>query len=527
MIARLLFFLLAVAPAVLAPAVLAPAVLAQDAPSVRFAPFDPEGACGEPYLVLNTNTGTASSCVNGAWMPGTIGNGVPLAAQLPDTCTPDAIPALVVLLNPPGIYACTAQDTWTPVGPAGYRADNYASLAGALAAAGDNAEIILPENYTATLPSQLAITHSGVTLRCANGAGIAKGFSGDAIRISGRNVVIDGCRIDGAKGRYAGGLIVVNGANGVLIRNSTLTNGAGTGLGIFGSTRVTVTGSTLTQNLGSPIYAQDGLDQIEIGFNSIDSSTASPPNGIDTIGVHTYANGGTATNISIHDNTIVHGGDNFAIEVGSFGPNSQLPANVVVGNNWINLVRDSNGGVSYSTLMQGSVLGNRIDAGGRAVRINGIELVSTTDVVVADNILTNTPAATTYTISINGGSRNIVENNVFEGGIYVGTSRVGAPSVNDNVIQQNILTVPPGAAMPRGVIWFQCNTFTGSVSRNVVRHNVIYGNSSGAGVYLENDFWANGGKVDSNDAGANQISGATDAVHIGPHVTNTVVDGGG
>ncbi len=416
------------------------------------------------------------------------------------------------------------KNRWTVVGPNVYLASAYTSLAAAVAAAGNTSEILLTDGYTTTLNAPLLLNGQGVTLRCAPGALIAKGFSGDAIQITGQNVTIEGCTLDGARNSYSGGLITMSGAQGVRVHASTVSGAAGIGIAIYSSSGVNISGSVIDQNGSSPIFAQDGIDNLEIASNTIDSSAAAPA-GVDTIGVHTYLAGASASNISIHDNTIVHGGDNFAIEVGAFGASSLPPANVDVDNNTITLLRQCNGGISYSTLAGGSISGNNIDAGGYTMGIDGIELVSTSNVAAISNAIVNTQANTTYVLAINGGSGNLIQNNTIAGGIYAGTTRESWPNVNANIIQGNTVTVAPAAALPRGLIWFQCNTPQCSVSNNQVANNILTGNNSGVGVNFENDYGQAGGLVDSNLVNANQVTGATPAVNIGAGVTNTQVGG--
>ena len=101
------------------------------------------------------------------------------------------------------------KNRWTVVGPNVYLASAYTSLAAAVAAAGNMSEILLTDGYTTTLNAPLLLNGQGVTLRCAPGALIAKGFSGDAIQITGQNVTIEGCTLDGARNSYSGGLITI------------------------------------------------------------------------------------------------------------------------------------------------------------------------------------------------------------------------------------------------------------------------------------------------------------------------------
>jgi hypothetical protein len=348
---------------------------------------------------------------------------------------------------------------------------------------------------------------------------IIKGFDGDLMQVTGANIAIDGCTMDGARIAHNGGMIMVDNAVGLLIKNCTIENGADTALSMFMAFGALVTGNKMVGNLGCPIFAQDFLNQIEIAGNAVDSSAVIAPEGVDTIGVHTYLAGGTATNISIHDNTIVHGGNNFAIEVGGFGPNSLPPSGVVIRSNQITLGIPSNGGISLSTVNNGTVGNNAIDAQGHVINIDGVELVSTNGVSATYNTVKNTAFGATYTVAVNGGSNNTVSNNVFAGGIYMGTSRVQSPNVNGNIIQNNVLTAPTGAVFPRGLIWLQCNTTNCSVSRNLITGNTLGGNGSGPGINFENDYGT--GMMDSNNAGGNQVTGASIGINIGPNVTNT------
>jgi hypothetical protein len=495
---------------------------AQSQPAVRFTPVDPAGPCIVSYIQLNTNTGTVSTCKNNFWTVTRAGDGVPETADLPAQCTYTSVPTLVLVTGGsarPALYACTPQNTWAPVGPDLYRADTYPSLQAAIDAAGSEAEVLLPDGYTAPLRSELNLSGHDVTLHCAPGATIAKAFAGDAIHITGSNIAIDGCRIEGPG--LPGGLVRLNDAHGVLIRKSTLTGSGGIAVAIYTSADVTVSQSTFTQNGGSPIFAQDRIEHLEIANNTIDSSNLVSPHSIDTIGVHTWMPGGTVSDISIHDNTIVHGGDNFAVEVGAFSEHAIAPVRVSVDRNNIRMTRDSNGGVSYSTVNHGSVSGNHFDAGGHAMYIDAIELAAANHITVDSNTLIHTRPNTTYTVALNGSSNDLVRNNVFEGGIYIGTSRTNFPAVDGNLISGNSLTAS-GAPLPRGIVWFQCNTRNCSVSRNQVTGNVLHGNNSGSAINFENDY-PGSGVMDANQASTNQVAGASQGVSVGNGATNTTV----
>jgi hypothetical protein len=491
------------------------------ATTFQFVAADPSGACDGSFAAVNTTSGAVSGCAAGLWQKTGGGNGVLSVAALPATCAPDDGSSNLVFLSAgaPGVYGCTGVNTWAPVGISSVFAADYSSLNAAVAAAGSNAEVVLTSGYIATVNSQLALSGANLTLRCETGSMIVKGFDGDLMQVTGANIAIDGCTIDGARIAYSGGLIVVSNASGLLIKDSTIENGAATALAIYTASGVTVTGNKIVDNLGSSIFAQDFLDQIEIAGNVADSSAIIAPEGIDTIGVHTYAAGGAATNISIHDNTIVHGGNNFAIEVGAFGPNSFPPSGLVISSNRITLGLQSNGGISLSTVNNGTVGNNVVDAQDYVMNIAGVELVSTNGVSATYNAVKNAAFGATYTVGLNGGSNNTVSNNVFEGGIYIGTSLTGSPNVDGNVIQNNVLTASPGAFFPRGLIWLQCNTTNCSVSRNSITGNILGGNGSGPGINFENDYGT--GMMDSNNAGGNQVIGASMVISIGPNVTNT------
>jgi hypothetical protein len=491
------------------------------ATAVQFVASDPSGACDSSFTTVNTTSGAVSSCAGGLWSKVVKGNGVLSVSALSATCDPNDVNANLVFLSTgaAGVYGCTAVNTWGPVGVSSGFAGDYAPLNAVVAVMGSNAEVVLPSGYVATLSSPLALSGANFTLRCESGSMIIKGFAGDLIQVTGANIAIDGCTIDGARVAYSGGLIVVSNAAGVLIKNSTLENGASFGLEMFTASGVTVKGDTIVGNLGCPIYAQDFLDQIEIGGNVIDSSAVAVPDGVDTVGVHTYAAGGTAANISIHDNTIVHRGNNFAIEVGAFGPSSLPPSSVNINSNQISLGLMSKGGISFSTLNNGTVGNNVIDAQGYVMNIAGVELASTTGVSATYNTIKNTALGTTYVLSLDGSSNNTVSNNVLSGGFYLGTSRMNSPNVNGNILQNNVLTTAPGAFLTRGLIWLQCNTTNCSVSRNLITGNTLGGNGSGPAINFENDYGT--GTMDSNNAGGNQVTDASMAISIGPNVTNT------
>jgi len=491
------------------------------ATTVQFVAADLSGACDGSFTTVNTTSGALRACVSGLWQKTGGGNGVLSVSALPATCTPENGSSNLFFLSSGarGVYGCTSVNTWTPVGISTVFVTNYPSLNAALAAAGFNAEVVVPSGYTATLRSKLALNGLNLTLRCETGSMIIKGFDGDLMQVTGANIAIDGCTMDGARIAHNGGMIMVDNAVGLLIKNCTIENGADTALSMFMAFGALVTGNKMVGNLGCPIFAQDFLNQIEIAGNAVDSSAVIAPEGVDTIGVHTYLAGGTATNISIHDNTIVHGGNNFAIEVGGFGPNSLPPSGVVIRSNQITLGIPSNGGISLSTVNNGTVGNNAIDAQGHVINIDGVELVSTNGVSATYNTVKNTAFGATYTVAVNGGSNNTVSNNVFAGGIYMGTSRVQSPNVNGNIIQNNVLTAPTGAVFPRGLIWLQCNTTNCSVSRNLITGNTLGGNGSGPGINFENDYGT--GMMDSNNAGGNQVTGASIGINIGPNVTNT------
>jgi hypothetical protein len=402
--------------------------------------------------------------------------------------------------------------------------NKYSSLAEAISAARNGDVVLLPEGDRAVLHSQLIIAGAGITLRCAERAAIIKGFNGDAISISGSAIVIDGCTLDGQGRRYSGGLFVINGATDVTIRKSILFNSAGLTIGIYRSSNVRVLESTITGNQGSAFFAQDDLNHIEIASNTIDSSMTTHPPGIDTIGVHTYLSGGRATGINIHDNNIRHGGDNFAVEIGAFGAGAAPPTDVTVARNSIVLAGKSNGGISFSTLEKGSIVGNTIDAEHNPMNIAAIELVSTRNVTASGNIFRNAAPFTTYVMSVDGGSANTIVGNQIEGGIYAGTSRMDSPRVDNNVIRENVLSPVAGSRFPHGLIWFQCNVPNCSVSRNQVMDNRLNGTNSPVAVILENDYGGRGGRVESNEVRENQLSGIDKQVGIGPGVGETITD---
>ena len=455
------------------------------------------------------------ACVGGTWKETEGGYGVPTVTSLPGSCAGNHDPRVVFVGGErSGVYGCDAMSKWSPVTRSIIYAHNYDTLGGAVEAAGSNAEIVLAGGHAFTLKSQLRLRGANVTLRCEKNSIVVKEFNGDAIRVEGSNIAIDGCTIDGARLQFGGGTIVIANSTGVLVRDSSILNGAGTGIGIFASTNVKVVGNALRGNLGDAIFAQDFLDRIEIALNTADSSAVAPNQGyLNTIGVHTYGAGGTATRISIHGNTILHGGDDFGIEVGAFGPQSARPSGVSISANKIRLSRECNGGISLSTLNGATVENNRVDAAGHIMHIDAIELAFSNAVKATGNSIVNVTSRPEYTLTVNGGSDNTIADNVLQGGIYIGTSSTSTPQVDSNVLRGNDITATSGAAYPRGLIWLQCNTSNCSVSRNSIFGNFLRGNGSGPGITFENDYAGRGGVMASNVVGSNRIAGSTMAVN--------------
>ncbi len=471
-------------------------------------------------MTVNTTTGTTMSCSSGAWVKTGGGYGVDSVAALPQTCDPSQSPNIVFLAaHPYGVYGCFAVNNWVAVGPQVISADNFNSLQAAVAAGGADSEIVLPPGYVTTLNSILFIGQQNVTLRCLPGSMIIKGFNGEAILMSGRNLVMDSCTLDGANMSYSGEGLIISAANGTVVRNSTIQSTAGTAIDISWASGVSVVCNTIKGNLGSGIFAQDFIDGLEIGNNLVDTSSVVNPDGIDTIAVHTFGAGATAMNVNIHDNTILHKGNDYAIEVGSFGQSSMPPVGVLVNNNTMTLEIPSAGGISLSTCSGGQVNTNTIDAAGNMINIDAIELVVVNNITASGNTIKNTVPGSLYTVSINGSSNNSFTNNTIEGGIYVGTTLMSALNVNQNTIQGNAITVPSSADLSKGIVWFQCNAPGCSVSNNTITNNVMTGNNTGPGINFENDYGNQGGVVDSNNAAGNQITGAILNISIGPGVT--------
>jgi hypothetical protein len=90
---------------------------------------------------------------------------------------------------------------------------------------------------------------------------------------------------------------------------------------------------------------------------------------------------------------------------------------------------------------------------------------------------------------------------------------------NRNVVQNNVLTAPSRRLFPRGLNWLQCNITNCSVSHNSITANKLGGNGSDPGINFEKDYGT--GMMDSNNAGGNQITGASMVISIGPNFTNT------
>jgi len=148
------------------------------------------------------------------------------------------------------------------------------TLQAALVNAGANSTIILPANYSETITSIVNVSNSNVKIECKPGATLtasgSSGLQGDLLKITGANIEVSGCTLNGSSQVV---IEVASTANGANIHDCTI-SGGGTANGSSASSGgliidapnadISVANNTLTANgiPGSPhgqVVRTDGL----------------------------------------------------------------------------------------------------------------------------------------------------------------------------------------------------------------------------------------------------------------------------
>lgn len=367
-----------------------------------------------------------------------------------------------------------------------------AGFSAAIAAAGVNGSVLLPQGAVVMLTSEHVISTDGVTINCAPGTGFVSGADGiNLITITGTSDEILGCHF------WAGSKPA---SNPVFLWNSTDSRiKSNTALGFTGtlvsfvylvgaqSSVIEANRCVAGPNGGGCIFGEKGAVRTTVQTNDLDESLGA--RGVHAIAFHSTEPGQTVSGTKILDNQIA-AGPGYCVEVGAFG--GDTPQGLVISANTCKMSTDGLGGYSIGSDAKFWIVSNNIfDANGFKPAISCIEVAGASDGTVArnscdgGNISLSNAQAQRVTIS----SNLIYDLQGQCAGIYLGTS-VARGVVNDDLVIGNLIHLPAGVAAIG--IWQQCNAVGATCDGNSYSYNTIVsdGSAGSIGIKFENDYGA-------------------------------------
>ncbi len=365
-----------------------------------------------------------------------------------------------------------------------------AGFSAALAAAGENGTVLLPQGAVVTLTSDHVISTNGTTVDCAPDAGFLSGIDGlNLITITGASDAVLGCRFWGGADP---------GSNPVFLWNSTgVRLERDTAIGFTGITAsfvylVGAQSSAIQDNqcvAGSGgagcIFGEKNAVGTTVQSNDLDESAGAA--WAHAIAFHSTEPGQTVSDTKILSNQIT-AGPGYCVEVGAFG--GDTPQGLVISANTCKMTADGLGGYSIGSVAKfWTISNNTFDANWFKPSISCVEVAGASDGTVignscdGGNISMSNSQAQRVTIS----SNLIYDLQGVCAGIYLGTS-VEAGAVNDNQVIGNLIHLPPETAAVG--IWQQCNGARATCSDNSYSYNTIVsdGSTGSIGIKLENDY---------------------------------------
>src|SRR6202021_2686877 len=268
---------------------------------------------------------------------------------------------------------------------------------------------------------------------------------------------ITGLSFDGKLASAPAPVVSVLNSSGISFSGLVVENGAGFGVQIARSSRITVQDSLFRAHVLDAVYVEDGGAEIGIVHNTIDSSSTAHWH--HAIGAHSGKAGTSLSAITIRDNAISNG-YSFCVEAGGFG--GEAPTSVQIIDNTCHQTAAISGcgGYSLDTVRGAQITGNHyVNGTGVPGRLPGLELVSGRDAVATGNELYDA------NISVNKQAHTRVEGNAVTiasargstvSGIYVGASTPA--DISHNSIRRNTVRfLDAGADPPEFGIRVQCN----------------------------------------------------------------------
>jgi hypothetical protein len=365
-----------------------------------------------------------------------------------------------------------------------------AGFSAALAAAGANGTVVLPQDALVTLTTDHMITDDDLTIRCEPGGAFVSGVDQtNLITITGTDDELLGCEFAGGAYSHSNPIFLWN-SKGARVEGDIASDFVGVSTAfvyLVGASSSIVQGNQCTVAAGgaSCIFGEKDSVGTLVKDNELDESRG----GTDAhaITFHSTNPGMSVSSTQILDNSMV-GGLGFCVEIGAFG-GEPVDGFVISGNN-CKMGAGGLGGYSVgSAATFWTVSNNTFDANGYVPSISCLEVAGATDGVLLGN-------------SCNGGNislsniqarRVIITSNVIfnfhpnaNAAIYMGTA-VTSGEMTDNVVVSNLIHLPPGVATIG--IWQQCLAYNSVCSNNSYYYNTIVsdGTPGTVGIKFEND----------------------------------------
>jgi hypothetical protein len=359
---------------------------------------------------------------------------------------------------------------------------------------------MLPSGFLEHVAGPINISASHISIECAQGASVIAEASDRIFIITGTDITIAGCDLDGGlQNGFSSYGIAIRDAHSVNIFNNTFHDFANVAIRITRGSSIDIEGNRFSELRDNAVYGEMSIDTITVANNPLIDVSQRNDWGAG-VALHSTAPGETVKNITISNNFISNG-SSFCVEIGAFGGNP--PSNVLVLNNYCRQGSDTgdHGGYSFENTTGIIVRGNLYDLHGtRKATLPGIELVLGTRAAVTDNSLYG------LGLSLDRQSASEVSNNVIHdplGGIavYLGAN-VASSAVSGNVVTENHIYYSLDQPSETG-IWLQCNGGNADCSGNQIEGNFLNSSEiSGVGINIQRDQ----GVMQNNSITGNTIS---------------------
>jgi Right handed beta helix region len=219
------------------------------------------------------------------------------------------------------------------------------------------------------------------------------------------------------------------------------------------------------------IFCEDSGFGVVIEDNNLDTT------GIRDHGIalHTFGPGGLLISPRVTRTTVIHGGPNFAIEVGRFGAGSVVTGAVVEGTR-ILLTAATNGAISFSEVDHGVMANNIVNLNGFAPAIEALELAGAQACLMVGNQVYG-GAANSRAAILDSSSDCLIALNHLGGYMTMNNTNafLGDADMSTSQIVHNRIDVPAGSTAYPAAVYAQVNNPAGEADFNMLASNTISG----------------------------------------------------